>query len=678
MHILENDAVSVQIDPKTGGISSIADKHSGREYVAAPDRAAGVRCIVPKPGLECSHVDVSSPAIDIKGATCTLQYDNNEITAAVTLSLRSEYLSCALTIHNAGNESIEETIFPRIQGLGKIPDGNIVWPFLAKTRIKDPLGNGLGGDHHTWNEFTQKYVGRYPETLTSAWLDYGNTEGGLALESLHTDFSIADFSLHRVVEKAHNPVRRTLDIAITHPRRIAPGETYTFPETVIRLHTGDWHQTARAHRKWLETWITKPVVPQKFAESIGWHFAFMKHQDGHVIHTYEDLPKVADAALAAGCPYILLFGWQQEGHDNAYFYRYYPNKDWGGVEALRKAVTTCRTKGVEIIPFFNGTLANITMPEHTEFGHRWEAKTRAGHPYYAGDWARQNFDSPSRNRSMLHHEICPCPEHREYFLETARRIVKDYGFGNIQLDQIAQKMVLCYDETHEHTKPDRAYVDGLSDILTRLRKELREHSPDGIMLSEGMNEFAGQWSDSSWDWRALLDSPEPILYTIPWAWGSAEIDALEYRDVNSAFLHKIHLDMKIDGGDGLISNYPGFAAFVAERASLRKAVAPYYVHADFRDQDGIHVSANGEAAVRLYHDPVHHKAGIVMAELGGKDAEVTIANGWLSRGATGMLHSTNHEPVTTDVESHMTFTLSPYEVRVLCMDGTVLETTEPA
>ncbi|MEI6395154.1 MAG: hypothetical protein WCT12_29120 [Verrucomicrobiota bacterium] len=51
-----------------------------------------------------------------------------------------------------------------------------------------------------------------------------------------------------------------------------------------------------------------------------------------------------------------------------------PNESWGGADRLQAALQKVRQTGVEVIPFFNGTLANIEMPEHKEFGHRWEVR----------------------------------------------------------------------------------------------------------------------------------------------------------------------------------------------------------------------------------------------------------------------------------------------------------------
>ncbi|HIJ74275.1 MAG TPA: hypothetical protein HPP83_09260, partial [Candidatus Hydrogenedentes bacterium] len=393
-----------------------------------------------------------------------------------------------------------------------------------------------------------------------------------------------------------------------------------------------------------------------------------KHQDGVELNTYEDLPEMAKASLAAGCPYLLVFGWQTGGHDNNYMYRYVPNEDWGGEDALRENLQKCREMGVEVMPFYNGTLANIELAEHKEFGHKWEAKTRSGHPYYAGDWARQNYDAPTRNRAMLHAEIAPCEEHQRYFLETVKRIVQDYGFGNTQLDQISEKMLVDYNEKHIKTTPDRVYVDGLAAILPKAREYVREANPEGVMISEVLNDFTGQWCDSSWDWNLLLPFPEPILYSLPWLMGSHEIDALEYDEVNKAFAYKLHLDMKIDGGDAPITKYPKFAEHVKANAELRKRVADYYAHAEFRDQEGIEVEGPDTIVAKVFHNKETGKVGIVVAETAGEAGAITLASKW--QPASGIIRADSNTGAAEklDASEQLKLTLKPYEVCVLCVD----------
>ncbi|HDP89889.1 MAG TPA: hypothetical protein ENN42_08035 [Thioalkalivibrio sp.] len=664
---IENDFVCIELDEDSGGFRRLYDKSSNHEYVRAPERAMLLRLMTPEGDAACRHVDGAGASIETSAEGVVMVYNLDGIEAQVSLSLDGAALNAHLRMANRSNRVVEEVMFPCVSGLGPMPDGRLVWPNFWTREIVDPLGKGLGGDHRTWNEGGQKLVTRYPGHMASAWCDYGNTEHGLALEARHTDFSPVDFALHKVLDKTRTPIERSLDIATVCPRRVRPGEIADLPPFRLVLHEGDWHAAAKDHRDWLDTWIAKPDRPARCAEAIGWHFFFMKHQDGLEVHDYADLPCMAEAARAAGCPYLLVFGWQDCGHDNNYCYRYVPNKDWGGEAALKEAIAACRAIGVEVIPFFNGTLANIMMPEHQEFGHCWEAKTRAGHPYYAGDWARHNVDIPTRNRAMLHHELCFCTQQRSYFLDTARRIVQQYGFGNTQLDQISEKVFCCYNETHAHDRPDYAPIEGLAELLPETRRIVREANPEGIMVSECLNEFTGQWCDSSWDWTILLPFPEPILYTLPWLLTSHEIDALEFGEVNKAFAYKMHLDLKIDGGDAPVTKYPAFADHIRRNAELRRRLGEYFCTAAFRDQERLEVQGGEGVLVKVYINDAARKAAIVAAETEGAPATVTLRSSLLA-GALVRIESNQREPGETEAGSETVLDLKPYEIRVLCVD----------
>ena len=676
--ILENSALRIELDAASGGFRSICDKSRDAEYIGAPDRALLFRAMTPYGRLLCGHVDATQPRVRMDDTQARITSRSGGLCAEIVLSLDDRALTAILRLTNESDLIVEEILFPCIRGLAPVPEAALTWPCFWFRRIENlfgPGGSGLGGDHRSWNDHGQKIVARYPAHLASAWLDYGNAERGLALESRHTDFSIVDFFAHKILEKdfapdSDQPVRRSLDIAVSHPRRIHPGETWDSPPIRIRVHDGDWHVPAQEHREWLETWIRKPDRPPKFAEAVGWHFFFMKHQDGIVLHTYDDLPRMAQAALDAGCPYLLVFGWQEGGHDNNYMYRYVANPAWGGAEALRAALDKVRALGVEVMPFFNGTLANIKMPEHKRFGWRWEAKSRSGHPYYAGEWVRHNVDAPTRNRSMVHHELAPCREHRAYFLEIVKRIVAEYAFGNLQLDQISEKMFVDYNEDHIETTPDRVYVDGLAELLPHVREIVRAQNPQGVMISEVLNEFTGQWCDSSWDWTALMPCPEPILFTIPWVFASHEIDALEYGEVNKAFAYKLHLDLKIDGGDAPVTKYPKFARHVRGIAELRRRVAPYYVYGDFRDQQGLIVQSEPNVLVKVFDNRAEHKAAVVAAEIEGKSstARVALDDQWRSARPECRVQTNLGPAVLLPADLRFSLALQPYEVRVLCID----------
>ena len=83
-------------------------------------------------------------------------------------------------------------------------------------------------------------------------------------------------------------------------------------------------------------------------------------------------------------------------------------------------------------------------------------------------------------------------------------------------------------------------------LLAEVRSALREHDPDGVMVGEGFTDMTAQCCDGFWSWSQLRFS-EIIRYSVPWLAYSHEIDPNEYADVNTCFINRILLDLKIEG-----------------------------------------------------------------------------------------------------------------------------------
>lgn len=667
---LENELLRVGLDGHTGGIVSVFDKARQRELIGTTERTRLFRLVAPSGDLLSNHIDGVNPAVCSKDCEATLKYSVEGIEAIAHLVLRGGAIEATLDIRNGSPLTIEEIHFPVVNGVDSLPDGMVTLPNLGRRHF-DPLGPGFSGDRRHAEQFMAKMAARYPERLVTAWMDYSSPEGGIAFEARHQDFQTVDFFLSKTVAKKTIPFHRSLDFMTAFPHRIKPGEGWQSPPVRMVVHQGDWHVVADEHRAWVETWITKADRPAKFAHSVGWHYLFLKHQDGAYRHTYADVPRLAESALRAGCPYILLFGWHEGGHDNHYFYRYVPNREWGGEKALAEAVNQARAIGAEVIPFFNGTLANVSMTEHKEFGQAWEARTREGAPYHAGDWSGFTVDVPSSNRARMHHEICPCEGHAPYFLETAARLVGQYGFGNIQLDQISIKMMPCFNEAHRHARPDLAYRDGIRHLLEETRALVRPGNPDGIMLAEGINEFTAQWCDGAWTWD-FFEDVEPILFSLPWLLPSTAIDAMDFAAVNRAFAHKVLFDLRIGGGDELITDYPPFADHVRSLAELKGRTVPYYADAAYRDQEGFAWADQVEADAvfaRCFRDRGAGTMSVVVAEMTGVPAEARLHITWPCDSACRVESSRGPSTAAVLMDNTLSLALAPWEVIILCLNA---------
>jgi hypothetical protein len=532
----------------------------------------------------------------------------------------------------------------------------------------------LGDGNHTgWNSQNNKFFIRFPQQLIASWVDFCGTDGGIAFDIRNDQFNILDFAVEKVLRKGRDSRAQNetpLRFAFAFHPEIGKDSLWNSCEIIIRIHSGDWHGTADIHREWLERFVKKVRSPETFRESLGWHFFFLKHQDGTVAHTYDDLPEIVEASLKAGINNILLFGWQQEGHDNKYPFGYYPNEDWGGAAKLREKIREAGALGCRIIPFFNGLLLDINTCEYKEFGRKWAITGRTGSPYYGGDWSRNNFDIPFRaalgrttGRNMVCLDLCMTgKEAAVWEKETIRRIFRDYGFGNLQLDQIAQKTYLCYDKSHGHKTPEAATTGELMELLEAVRNELKALNPDGVIIGEYFNGMVSQYLDASWSWSQLA-CPEIPRYSLPWIRYSHETDALEFEDVNRCFVNGILLDLKIDGGDGYVSDYPGFALHLKGLAGLKKKIRETYIEGDYRDEEGVHYAKDSGVCVKTYLDRHKGKICIIAGNLKDEDNDLTLdlAGG----GGTFRIFRMDDREDAIQTEGRISLVLGPYEVMAL-------------
>lgn len=630
MYQLENESVSVTLN-ELAGIIGIFDKRTSCEYISVDDVSNGFRVMLPNEHWDGCYADAAmqnKPAAQEKKdqvifvfpALITKDNRRTKVKLTVFYQLCGDELKAGYLIENKDeHELVTHVMFPIIAGIGKDQsDRRLVMPEqspFGDSRIEDPFSYG-DGNHLDWVRNCCRKSVRYPQLLSASWLDYGSDRGGISLEQRCDAFSVCDMGFERIIKKdKYTKANNTdcLQLAIQSYPNVKYKEVITSPEYIIGIHPGNWRMPAMRHRNWLKERVKIPDTPKEFQQALGWHFFFMKQQDGTVYRNYHDLPAMADAALMAGFSYLMTFGWYKEGHDNEYPFGYYVNEEWGGKEELRKQLAVCEGKGCHVIPFFNGTLLDISTKEYTEYGHRWPVLGRTGKPYCGTEFSRANHDmgfsnaclaTSTRNMTLL--DICIAAKVvRQWWKETVQRIVGEYGFGNLQLDQIAHKSYVCYDSAHQHKRPETAYTSELEELLAMVRDTVKKENSAGVMIGEGMTDLAMQYCDGFWNWHQAWNHPEIMRYSIPWMNYSHEVDANEFDAVNLCFAERILIDLKIQGGDGIVSDYPLFCRHLKALSDLKKKLGEAYLTGEYFYQDDFVRTAGEGVVIRLYKKENH-------------------------------------------------------------------------
>ena len=682
---LENDKLTVELNER-GALEGLTDRRLNRSYLPVKRFLNLFRLCVPSPQWDGRYADSNASQVNL-----SLEAENRvvgtfrEFTAAdgakldiavtVTYILEERMLKLRYRVENQSGAAISQILFPMLSGFADGSKGMRMYApeqaFLTEDRVWDPFAAG-NKNHKGWTRNNNRHDVRYPQLLSTAWLDYSDQAGGVSVEQRGEQFDICDFGVEHLIEKDRgDPEKniRALQIALQSSPNIQSGEAWESPEFVIYVHEGDWHSAAASHREWLRTVTKFPEVSGEFQNTLGWHFYFMKQQDGTVFHDYNDLPKMAKAALDAGIHYIMVFGWFQAGHDNAYPFGYYANPDWGGEEVLREKLAECEAMGCHVIPFFNGTLLDISRKEYEEIAKKWPAVGRTGEPYCGTDFSRTNYnlgfrnamlDTTDRNMTLL--DICiTAPEVQKWWKDTVRRIVRQYGFHNLQLDQIAHKSYVCYDPGHHHEKPQFAYTKELEGLLGEIRKIVKEENPEGVMIGEGCSDLCGQYIDGFWNWNQLHNHPEILRYSAPWLNYSHEIDANEYDSANRCFAEKILMDLKIEGGDGCLADFPDFTNHLKELSQLKALLKDTYIDGEYRHLDGIsRQEKRDDILLRSYENRALGKWCVIAANLTAKPTRTEFELERLPQSAA--VAGTKLGRASRSPSRQMSFSLKPYEV----------------
>lgn len=690
---LENALVSFGFDEARGALISIFDKRTGTEMVADAGSANLWRLMVPTDRWRGAHVDAAQSIVteasvcgsDTEGFVGTLGYahpiSGGSLRIAVSLRLGADddFLELVVEVKNSGTDTVTDVLFPWVAGLGAIEKADtdrIILPSTWARVIYAPLAS-LPSSHFGWNRSRLKSTHRYLERLVTGWMDYCGNHTGIGLDARDTSFEPQDAYIEKMVSRCGDAKLESLSMAWVRYPHIGPGESWTSQPVRLRVHEGDWHALAKDHREWAASWVRRPDTPKEYRSSIGWSFIFMKHEDGTVVHTYDELPLLADKMKRCGVTNLLIFGWFDEGHDTL-FPQYRPVDEWGGADALRVALAACHALGVRTILYINPTIWETRTPEYRQSGRAWAAHSRLGCEYHES-YAWANFDASTESRMKSFVRICPDNPSTNYTLDIVKRIISDYGAESIHLDQAARAFA-CYNAGHAHARPQAASRDGYARLLSEIYRSVRAAGP-GIVSLEGMSEFHSQWGDSSWNW-SQLESAEVLRYSMPWMPYSHELDAGEVSDANRAFVLGLMFDLRIDGGEGLLSDYPAFADHVRRLSELKRNTAPYLAEAMFEDAAGV-TSLDGPSSrdtsdvmVRSYANRPVGKAGLAIANLSGEPRSCRVTVDWGELGLDAHSRLSGHVVGTAREGAAMSprdgaveLELAGWEVVVLCVVG---------
>lgn len=684
-NVIQNDILRLEVSPQNGSIIHLVDKRTNTDYVGNQTQARLFRLALPNPDYTArlqsvrvprevrsqdqtaASVGVESNVLTVRFRTLQLASRRNpfvettegetseaprNIEVTVTFRLDGSHILAHLQVDNHTTEEISEVTFPSLAGLAGTDGGQRAKTVIPSLAQKSVTGGTVrfrpGGG-----------VKSYPALLATSWVNYelGNQGVGIevrtAPETQATTVSMGGAGGGPLITWEFYP-------------HIASQARWTSPDVLIHVHDSDWHTIAAEHREW-QRQQAAPPRSDVFAGSIGFATYRLKRDDNTVNWTYEEIPKLAEAAKSAGIRKLVIDGWRErEGPGNPCPFGEIADPRMGGGARLKTLIAQMQQQGVELVFAFHPTLMNMATEQSQTFARRWAVRSRTQGTQLSTSYIFISQDYPYEDIGAHYWaQLDPASPATDYLLKEAKRLKDEYGFRNLFLRGVGQPSFLSYNQDTA-VAPQKAYAVGYERFLGGLKRLF----PEGILMTEGYNDLVNRWANVGYTWDQSKEG-EVLAWSMPWIPFSNDVEALDYEKANSSFARKILINLIVDGGDGTVERYAEFAQHLRELQRLKEATAPYYANAEFRDHDGLKkISANSQVIASMFENRSSKQRGVVVANLSRQRQRVSLEVE--SREAKGRLFRLSGQRKEVELAPEFSIELEPREVVILALDPKLL------
>jgi len=274
------------------------------------------------------------------------------------------------------------------------------------------------------------------------------------------------------------------------------------------VYQGSWLEAALCYRPWAlkQKWSQAGPVSQRsdiapIVKKVG-----LWARDSWVWNGAEGTPHemnmpFLEAQKRMGVPMAIhWYNWHHMTFDNQYPY-FLPPKP-GFKERVKELVDN----GLLIMPYINGTSADMNIPNFDEFAPHAIVDEAGGF--------KQHFywDGAGRLLSM-------CPD-QEFWQDKISVLVDSllgfYGVNGVYIDQIsAMSHELCFNKDHGHPiGGGRYWADGNRTLLRKVHNVSHRKGRQFVITSEGADEIFFDLLDANLTWAEPTDWEIPMMFVV--------------------------------------------------------------------------------------------------------------------------------------------------------------------
>lgn len=500
MYQMQNDCLSVRFDGQ-GRLTWLENKKSGYGNVIASPAADSFK-LVYQQGENWENVVFGSrqqyqaiqsdDRIDFRLSSVRTVDQTVAIAITLSVSLQGENLVFDALIDNQADALITDFCYPQVGVLKTLTGGPpaLLWPRQSGEMIRN-VGGMLSGMTEAREEANALTL-TYPGPASMQWMALTDGDQTLYLGGHDALFHASEL---RVAGSAID--RGAITLIFDRFAFVKSKDQWTCPETVLKLYTGSWHHGADDYIRWASSWRPYHQKPQWVRDMQGYFLVINKQQYGDGLWPYDTLPELYELAASYGCDTLGLFGWYASGHDNQY-----PDLEasdsLGGAEALRTNIKAVQAAGGHVTLYFQGHLIDILSDYYKSGGHRNEAKSRWGVPYY------EQYNKFHNSAYLKHFTrktfsiACPSSPEWQELMHKKVSFLASFGPDGVLYDQIGGVPPYpCFDDSHPHVqgKPSLSMSLGRRKLLDTIQKGTKEQNPEFGLIVEHITDLYSAWID---------------------------------------------------------------------------------------------------------------------------------------------------------------------------------------
>ena len=536
-----------------------------------------------------------TPTVSLNGNSIVLKYHGEEVDFHLTLTITLEKDKIRFGSKLENNEPhtiIRELQYPLVGNLS-LPDGFKLLTTFGGGKLYDDIKGliireGIKSPYMTPAQKYRQMPLEYPRgaVASNCFALIGKDEG-LYFGSHDSTFVNTGHGL-RVYPSAPERFDR-LECGLYKYPNCVYGESWECNANVISPYSGDWTETSRLYRAWVDaSWWDRHAPPLWVKRMKSWQRIIFRHQYGEQFFRYNDLSgRIADVEKSVDSDATLIFGWWEKGMDNS-VPDYLPDHTQGGAEGLRKAITEYQAGGGHAALYVNGKLidrqsdfylsgeaASLAMRDNTG-AECVEYYKFTGMGSFLGAYNHRSFVvADTRNPKWV--------EKMMSWVDMAL----DLGASSIFYDQMGaiERSAVNWELSGEFPVPDLAPLTAKASAM----KECRDYAHEkGLAIgSEHITDYLSMYVDYTHG-DGYLDFIDWFRYTFPELIISDRCirdDTDIERRVNLTVLKGLRNDIEIYRCRGLIDETPNYQAYLAKVNALKEKYSDLLLEGRFAYKD---------------------------------------------------------------------------------------------